>query len=351
MSDEQNRELDQELEALKALLDQPEPEAEDFALEDIIEETAAMAEEEALTAEEEAPAAEAEAPAETAPEAPEAPQEKKGSRLRRSILYYALMAVFAGIFIFCAVEIADWAVDAIERNSAYGDLAEQIDQLKDNLPHNDPLKGTLPGGETLPSGSGSSDSSGILPEYQALYEMNNDLVGWIKIEGTNVNYPVMQTAPDNRDYYLYRDFSREWNAGGSIYAREECDVFTPSDNVVLYGHSMQDLSMFQNIKKFNRKSFWEEHQYIQFDTIYERHTYQVIACFKTTANPGEGFSYHLFNTAANEEEFNSFISTVHELEFYDTGLTAEYGDMLLTLSTCEYTLNNGRLVVVAKRIS
>ena len=190
----------------------------------------------------------------------------------------------------------------------------------------------------------------ILPEYRGAYALNNDLVGWIKIEGTAIDYPVMQT-PDNKDYYLKHNFNKERSNWGCIYVRESCDVFTPSDNVTIYGHYMQDGSMFHDLHGYYYSAFYKEHPYIQFDTIYERHTYQIIAVFKTSANIGEGFSYHLFDYAADKAEFDEYINTVQSLRLYWTGVKAEYGDMLITLSTCEYTLDNGRLVVVAKRIS
>ena len=109
--------------------------------------------------------------------------------------------------------------------------------------------------------------------------------------------------------------------------------------------------MFNALNGYTRKAFWEEHRYIQFDTLTEHHTYEIIAVFKTSANMGEGFLYYKFVDAANQEEFNKFVGTCKELAFYNTGVTAEYGDKLITLSTCEYTLNNGRLVVVAKRLN
>ena len=109
--------------------------------------------------------------------------------------------------------------------------------------------------------------------------------------------------------------------------------------------------MFAGLDYYVKKSFWESHQTFTFDTIFEHHTYQVIAIFRTSANIGEGFSYHQFENAADEEEFDTFIRTVKALALYDTGITAEYGDKIVCLSTCEYSLDNGRLVVVGKRIS
>ena len=178
--------------------------------------------------------------------------------------------------------------------------------------------------------------------------MNSHMVGWIKIDGTDISYPVMQT-PKEKDYYLYRNFDRQHSSHGSIYVREECDVWRPSDNVVIYGHRMKDGSMFENLIKFERESFWEEYPEIRFDTIYEEHTYKVFAVFKTTATVDKGFKYHNFLEAANEKDFDDFVQTCKSLSLYETGITPQYGDKLITLSTCEYSQVNGRLVVVAVR--
>ena len=121
---------------------------------------------------------------------------------------------------------------------------------------------------------------------------------------------------------------------------------------MLYGHHMADGSMFAQLEtRYKKQSFWEEHQYLTFDTLYEHHTYQIIACFRTSANLGQGFRYHMFVDAANEQEFDEFVSTCKRLSFYDTGITPVYGDKLICLSTCEYSLDNGRLVVAAVRIT
>ena len=170
------------------------------------------------------------------------------------------------------------------------------------------------------------------------------------VPDTKINYPVMQT-PKMKDYYLYRNFDKMGSDWGAIYAREVCDINAPSDNITLYGHHMMDGSMFAQLDFFKKKDFWETHQTFSFDTLYEHHTYQIIAVFKTSGTTGKGFPYHRFVNAKTEAEFNEFITTIKGMAFYETGLTAEYGDKLLCLSTCEYTQDNGRFVVVAKRIS
>ena len=191
----------------------------------------------------------------------------------------------------------------------------------------------------------------FLPWYQELHNQNPDMVGWIQIEGSKINYPVMQTTEDNANYYLYKDFDKEQSVRGSIYAAEICDVFEPSDNIALFGHNMKDGSMFAYLGNYYQKSAWENNPMIFFDTLTESHVYKIFAVFKTSGTDNVGFAYHLMADAKDEAEFNKFVATCKELAFYDTGITPVYGDKLLCLSTCEYTIDNGRFVVAAVRIS
>lgn len=199
----------------------------------------------------------------------------------------------------------------------------------------------------------TAEEGGMLPGYKEIYEMNNDTVGWIKIPGTELDYPVLQT-PNSPDYYLYRDFLKAESKQGAIYAREVCDVNEPSDNITIYGHNMANGSMFAALNAYagkDNRDYWEQHSLIFFDTLTEYHTYKIFAVFETSANIGQGFSYHKFVDAANEQEFNDFVKTCKDLSDYDTGITPVYGDKLICLSTCEYSQENGRLVVAAVRIT
>lgn len=189
----------------------------------------------------------------------------------------------------------------------------------------------------------------VLPEYAPIYELNNDLVGWLRIPGSDINYPVMQT-PDNPDYYLHHDFNGEYSIGGCLYAEEAADVFKPSDNITIYGHRMTDDSMFNQLLRYQEKEYYEQYPYIYFDTLTERHTYEIVFAFKTTANVG-GIPYHEFVDAYNEYDFHDFVDTIRPVSIYNNGVKFTYGDKLLTLSTCEYTRDNGRFVIIARRIS
>ena len=188
----------------------------------------------------------------------------------------------------------------------------------------------------------------IQTEYVELFKLNPDLVGWILIPGTEINYPVMQT-PEWVNYYLYRDFYGQDSKHGSLYVDEMANVKRPSANLTIYGHKMKDGSMFAGLLDYKDEAFYKANPYIDFNTIYKNGTYEILSVFITTANEG-GFPYHLF-VDGTEEEFNAFVAKCKELSLYDTGVDAEYGDKLITLSTCEHNVSNGRFVVVAKKIA
>ena len=186
-------------------------------------------------------------------------------------------------------------------------------------------------------------------KYAAVYAQNNDFVGWLCIEGTNINYPVMQT-PEDPNYYLKRAFDHSYSDYGVPYVQENCALGI-SDNIVIYGHNMSNGSMFADLCRYEKKSFWQEHPIIHFDTLSGYGEYEIVTVFKTVAYSQEGFKYYHFVDAENEADFDVFLAQCRELELYDTGVDAEYGDQLITLSTCEYSRKNGRMVIVAKLIA
>lgn len=210
-------------------------------------------------------------------------------------------------------------------------------------------------GETGGGEGGLEDAAKHVPEiaekWKGLYAKNNDMVGWLTVEGTKIDYPVMQCEDD--EYYLHHNFEREEDKYGCLYVKSIADVDTPGTNFIIYGHHMKDDSMFGDLDKYERESFYREHGKISFDTLYEERTYEVIASFRTQITEGEddaGFKYYQFYQADTEEEFRYFYDNVMRMSIYDTGAAAEFGDTFLTLSTCSGYEENGRFVVVAKRI-
>ena len=184
-------------------------------------------------------------------------------------------------------------------------------------------------------------------KYAEVFAQNDDLIGWVSIPGTRIDYPVMQTK-DNPDFYLKHAFDKSYSNYGVPYAAENCDADI-SDNMVLYGHHMNNGSMFSDLCKYEDEDFYKEHKTIYFDTLGGYGEYEVIAAFKTVAYAESGFKYYHFVNAESEAAFDEYIAKCKELSLYDTGVSAAYGDKLITLSTCEYSQTNGRMVVVAKK--
>lgn len=203
------------------------------------------------------------------------------------------------------------------------------------------------------SGTASKISAApeILPRFQSLRKENADIAGWVKIDGTNINYPVMFT-PKDPEFYLHRNFKKKEENRGLPFFDAGTDLHT-SANYLVYGHNMKDGTEFADLVKYRSKDYWKAHPTISFDTLYKTGKYQVLAAFnsKVYRQNDNVFKYYKFSGQATRAEYSSFVFNVKKLSLYQTGVTAEYGDRLLTLSTCSnYTLD-GRFAVVAKKVS
>ena len=299
-----------------------------------------------------------------------APDEQKDDMRKKRLgmskmTYYALILIFIAVFLLSAVYLGGYFMETNRASDDYDALASIYQQATGSQ-------------SNASSGSEASAPQGtqpptILPELQSIYDLNNDLVGYLNFpyDDLNLQYPVMQ-CPEDDDFYLDHDFYGNDSVAGCPYIPMYCDVFKPSDNVVIYGHNLRTGGMFNKLTNYRNKSYWETHQTFQFDTLYERHTYQIFAVFKTAAKQyttdgkAWGYPYHRINEFYAKEDFDKFIADIKGAAFngggykgatfYDTGITPQYGDKILCLSTCEYTMRdpdgtvNGRLVVMAVRI-
>lgn len=191
----------------------------------------------------------------------------------------------------------------------------------------------------------------ILPELAEIYADNPDLVGWITIEGTVLDYPVMHT-PENGEKYLYKNINGNFDVNGLPFIEDGCSMDPESDNIIIYGHNMNSGKMFASLMKYAKKDYWEEHPTIRFSTLYEEREYKIIAAFydRVYYKYEDCFKFYQFIDAKDEAHFEEAVSYFKENAEYDTGVTAEYGDRLITLVTCAYHVKNGRFVVVAREV-
>lgn len=190
----------------------------------------------------------------------------------------------------------------------------------------------------------------ILEEYIGPYNLNKKLIGWIKIDGTKVDYPVLQTS--NNDYYLDHNFDQEEDRNGSIFLDKDCSIWPRSQNLILYGHNMKSGKMFGTLKSYKDEAFFKKHPQIQFDTIHEKGIYDVMYVFSEVVHDETevAFKYYQFIGANSSVEYESYMNEMSEKSLYDTGVTSAYGDALITLSTCDYTQGAERFVIVAKKV-
>lgn len=263
---------------------------------------------------------------------------KKRERIRRGIVAVCSLLVVGSLayladYSYRTKRLDDYA--AIQKNLKNTELTTPETPETPVIHYDDDTADTLPD---------------ILPEYQTLYSLNKRLIGWVKIDDTYIDYPVLQTV--NNDYYLNHNFDQEEDKNGSIFLDKDCSIYPRSTNLILYGHHMRSGRMFGQLNKYSSEKFYKEHKYIQFDTIYEKGTYEVMYVFRSKIYEESEivFKYYQFTDAVSETEFESNMMQMADMSLYDTGVSAEYGDELLTLSTCDYYTSDGRFVVVAKKI-
>ena len=184
-------------------------------------------------------------------------------------------------------------------------------------------------------------------DLNSLKNQNRDLIGWIKIDNTNINYPVMQ----NGNYYLRRNFYKKYSKLGTPYLADYCNIRT-SDILTIFGHHINQGYMFADLIKYQDFDYYNSHKYIKFYTLENNQTieniYEVCFAFKIKA---ERYNYYSYTRFYDEDDLKEFVENCQKLSIYNTVTKFDYGNQFITLSTCEYSQNNGRMIVIAKRIT
>lgn len=188
----------------------------------------------------------------------------------------------------------------------------------------------------------------ILPQYRDIYAVNNDMVGWLCFPRMEIDYPVLQN--EDNEYYLRRDFYGDDNKNGQLILDSKCDPWTPSYNLVISGHNMKNGTMFGTLPFFESKGFWKLNKTFTFDTLISEGTYVVFAAFYSADydENEEGFRYNA--DIRYELDAITWLAEIDKYKLYDTGIDVEFGDEFITLTTCTYHRENGRFVVVARKV-
>lgn len=252
-------------------------------------------------------------------------------------VYYALMVILSAIVIGCTLYLGIYYFSNSTADKEQKALAEYI--------------GEEEGGAADVSEGASGDSEPVIQgKYKRLYEMNPDFAGWLSIPDTKINYGVMLCEEDE-EFYIRRDFNKEHSMAGMLFIDSDSDIVTPGTNIIIYGHNMKAGTMFHDLLKYADEEYYREHRYVTFNSIYRDGTYEVIGAFYTQieTKDSDEYRYYRFFQADSKEEFDTYVNYVKAKTPYETA-DAQFGDELITLSTCSYHTDNGRYVVVAKRV-
>ena len=253
---------------------------------------------------------------------------KKDSNFKRTIAILLTLILICSIILIIKIKLTEHKENETQR---------EISQVLDTI--------------DIPQDKITPEKTERQLQIEELQKENEDIIGWLEIEGTNINYPVLQ-GEDN-DYYLKHNYRHEKISSGSIFLDKNYDFSKPSTNLLIYGHRNKQGLMFEDLIKYKNEEYYKEHKQIRFTTTTEDLTFEIIAAFNSRVyykDETDVFRYYYFVNANNRKEYEDYINNSKQASLYDTGETATYGDQLLTLSTCDYSQKNGRFAVIARRI-
>lgn len=264
----------------------------------------------------------------TAAETPDPEPKKKRKKSKADIFYNVAILVCLAVFLVSGGLLLKRYFDDRRSESEFAALESLI--VSD-----------------APAADGEETNSA---KFAALRDQNSDFIGWISIEDTKLDFPVMY-APNNKDFYLRHDFNKEYSVYGVPYLDEKTTLGAndQSENLVIYGHNMKTGTIFGCLTGYKEAGYYQQHPYVQFDTVYGDGTYEVFAAFSIDVAADTSFVYNQY-VDMDEETYDTYVEEVISRSDVDTGIRPVYGEQLLTLSTCEYSSDNGRYVVVARRV-
>jgi sortase B len=264
---------------------------------------------------------------------------------KKKWIFYGILLVFILIFIASGLYLFRYYWGAKQKE----DELTQLQELKIESEEEADTE-TDADTEELSTDTGKK----ILKGYRKLYKKNKDIIGWVTVKNTQIDYPVMQTKNDS-EYYLHRNYSKEYDVNGLPFLDAQCDTEDSNSNLMVYGHHMKSGLMFAHLMDYEDADFYKKHKEIEFDTLYEKRTYEVVAVFRSQIygqDAGEDvFKYYNYGGSLSEKNYEKYVKNIKKLSLHNTGITPKYGEQLLTLVTCAYHTENGRFVVVARRKS
>ena len=256
----------------------------------------------------------------------------------KRFLYRLIYCILILIIIFCIIYIYNFIKsrhEAEEESNLINAIVVNKTDIRDSSINNIENEGNI-----------NNENERIL-KVKKLKEINEDIVGWLEIEGTEISYPVLQ-GTDN-SYYMTHNYKKEKSKNGSIFLDKDYDWNIKSNNLLMYGHNLNNGKMFQDLLKYKDEDYYKKHKIIRFTTDNGDNEYEIMAVFKSRVyykSEKDVFRYYQFINPKSEKEYNEFVENSKKASLYDTKVNSEYGDELITLSTCSYHTEDGRFAIV-----
>ena len=267
--------------------------------------------------------------------------------MKKNVLYYLVFLFFSFLIIISTIYIIDFfslKKEAEEESNLLNTIKieEKVENIQEEIKEDTKIEAN----EVL------KEETERMLQVKTLQKENSDIIGWLEIEGTSINYPVLQ-GTDN-EYYMTHNYKKEKSKNGSIFLTKDYDWKVPSSNLLIYGHNLKNGTMFQELLKYENKKFEQEHPIIRFTTEKEDAEYEIISVFKSRVyykSEKNVFRYYYFVNAQTEKEYNEFVENAKKASLYPIDTTATYPEQLITLSTCSYHVEDGRFAVVGRKSS
>lgn len=241
------------------------------------------------------------------------------------------------IIVLCSRYLLEYWMESLENRQAY----RQVEEIA--FPQDDEKSGDIENSDSGGENENAEQADDF--DFQALLAENKDCIGWLRIDGTDINYPVVQG--DDNAFYLNHNFYREYAACGTLFLDCRNDVGSPQEHLIIYGHQMKDGSMFKQLNGYKEEDFYQEHRMVTLYLGEQKYQYEVAAAYVTNVAKSGGYYNYLHRDTRKEQM--EYLQKMVAYQLYPTGVTVNEEDELLSLSTCEYSSTNGRLIILARR--
>ena len=274
---------------------------------------------------------------------------KKSTNIKFKIIYifiYIILIIINILSILYIIEFLSLKKEAQEQSNLLNNYKnENIDNYqKQNINSNKT-------NEIVNESKEQITETERMTQLKEIQKLNSDIIGWLEIPNTSINYPVLQC--NDNEYYMTHNYKKEYSKNGSIFLTKDYDWTIPSSNLLIYGHNLGNGEMFQELLKYENQDYYNQHPIIRFTTTKEDAEYEIISVFKSRVyykSEQNVFRYYYFINANTEDEYNQFINNAKQASLYNIEASAKYGDQLITLSTCSYHVEDGRFAVIGRKI-